>query len=116
MHDTRILAPCVALGFFIFFLLEKSIALGLAVVSMLGLFALVVRWPELGTLAVLFALYSNIAVLGMKTHTILRTTVQTSQMTISTAGQNSRVAVVMAGLCLILCVPLVYHFLIRKEN
>ena len=48
MHDARILAPCVALGFFIFFLLEKSIALGLAVVLMLGLFALVVRWPELG--------------------------------------------------------------------
>ena len=116
MHDTRIFAPCAALGFFIFFLLEKSIALGLAVVLVLGLFALVVRWPELGTLTVLFVLYSNIAVLGMKTHTILRTTVQTSQMTISTAGQNSRVAVVMAGLCLILCVPLVHHFLIRKEK
>lgn len=116
MHDTRILAPCVTLGFFIFFLLEKSIALGLAVVLVLGLFALVVRWPELGTLTVLFAIYSNIAVLGMKTRAVLSATVQTGQMTIATAGQNSRVAVVMAALCLILCVPLTYHFLIRKEK
>lgn len=115
-HETRILWPCVALGFLIFFLLEKSIVLGLAVVFVLGLFAMVVRWPELGTLFVLFAIYSNIAVLGMKTRAVLSATVQTGQMTIATAGQNSRVAVVMAALCLILCVPLAYRFLIRKEK
>lgn len=116
LHDTRILWPCAVLGFLIFLLLEKSIVLGLAVLFVLGLFALILRWPELGTLTVLFAIYSNIAVLGMKTQTILKTTVQTGQMTLSTAGQNSRVAVVMAGLCLILCVPLIHRFLIRKEK
>lgn len=116
MQDTRILWPCAVLGFLIFFLLEKSIVLGLAVVLVLGLFALVVRWPELGTLTVLFAIYSNLAVLGMKTRAVLSASVQTTQMTISTAGQNSRVAIVMAGLCLVLCVPLVYQFLIRKEK
>ena len=115
-HETRILWPCAALGFLIFFLLEKSIVLGLAVVFVLGLFALVVRWPELATLFVLFAIYSNVAVLGMKTRAVLSASVQTTQMTISTAGQNSRVAIVMAGLCLVLCVPLVYHFLVRKEK
>jgi len=103
-------------GFLIFFLLEKSIVLGLAVVFVLSLFALVVRWPELGTLTALFAIYSNIAVLGMKTPAILRTSVQTGQMTIATAGQNARIAVVMAALCLILSVPVAYHFLVCKEK
>lgn len=116
MHDTRILWPCAAFGFLIFFLLEKSVVLGLAVVLVLSLFALVVRWPELGTLTALFAIYSNVAVLGMKTRAGLIASVQTAQMTISTANQNSRVAVVMAALCLILCVPLVYQFLVRKEK
>ena len=116
MHDTRILWPCAVLGFFVFFLLQKSIVLGLAVVFVLGLFALVVRWPELGTLVALFAIYANIAVLGMKTRAILQTTVQTGQMTISTAGQNARVIVVMAALCLVLCIPLLYQFLVRKEK
>lgn len=116
MHDTRILWPCAVLGFLIFFLMQNSVVLGLAVVLVLGLFALVVRWPELGTLTVLFAIYSNVAVLGMKTRAGLIASVQTAQMTISTANQNSRVAVVMAALCLILCVPLVYQFLVRKEK
>jgi hypothetical protein len=116
MHDTRVFCLCAVFGFLIFFLLQKSIVLALALVLVLGLFALVVHWPGLATLFVLFAIYSNIAVLGMKTRAILSSTVQTGQMTISTAGQNSRVAVVMAGLCLILCVPLVHQFLIRKEK
>src|SRR6267378_4136538 len=116
MHDSRILLPCAALGFLIFFLLEKSVVLGLAVVLVLGLFALVSRWPELGTLIAQFAIYSNIAVLGMKSRAILQTTVQTGQMTISTAGQNARVVVVMAALCLVLCIPLLYQFLVRKEK
>jgi putative inorganic carbon (hco3(-)) transporter len=116
MHETRILWPCAALGFLVFFLLQKNIVLGLAVVFVLGLFALVMRWPELGSLFALFALYSNIAVLGMKTRAILQTTVQTGQMTISTAGQNARVVVVLAALCLLLCIPLLYQFLVRKEK
>jgi len=116
LQDTRILWPCAVLGFLVFFLLEKSIVLGLAVVFVLGVFALVARWPELGTLIALFAIYSNIAVLGMKTRAILQTTVQTGQMTISTAGQNARVVVVMAALCLVLCIPLLYQFLVRKEK
>lgn len=116
IHDSRILLPCAMLGFLFFFLMQNSIVLGLAAVLVLGLFALVVRWPELGTLTVLFAIYSNVAVLGMKTRAGLSASVQTTQMTISTAGQNSRVAIVMAGLCLILCVPLVYQFLVRKEK
>jgi len=115
-HDSRILLPFAALGFLLFFLLEKSVVLGLAVLLVLGLFALVARWPELGTLIVLFAIYSNIAVLGMKTRAILQTTVQTGQMTVSTVGQNARVVVVMAALCLVLCIPLLYQFLIRKEK
>jgi len=116
MHDTRIFCLCAVFGFVTFFLLQKSIVLGLALVVVLGLFALVARWPDLATLFVLFALYSNIAVLGMKTRAILSSSVQTSQMTISTAGQNSRVAIVMAGLCLILCIPLLHQLLIRKEK
>jgi putative inorganic carbon (hco3(-)) transporter len=116
MHETRILWPCAALGFLVFSLLQKNIVLGLAVVFVLGLFALVMRWPELGTLFALFALYSNIAVLGMKSRAILLSTVQTGQMTISTAGQNARVVVVLAALCLLLCIPFLYQFLVRKEK
>jgi hypothetical protein len=116
MHDSRILLPCAALGFLLFFLLEKSVVLGLAVVFVLGIFALVAHWPELGTLIALFAIYSNIAVLGMKSRATLLTTVQTTQMTVSTAGQNARVIVVMAALCLVLCIPLLYQLLVRKEK
>ena len=116
MHDSRILLPCAGLGFLMFFLLEKSVVLGLAVVFVLGIFALVAHWPELGTLIALFAIYSNIAVLGMKSRTTLLTTVQTGQMTVSTAGQNARVIVVMAALCFVLCIPLLYQLLVRKEG
>jgi len=116
MHDTRTLWLCAALGFLMFFLLEKNIVLGLAVTFMLGLFALVMRWPEWGTLIALFAIYSNVAVLGMKSRAVLLSTVQTGQMTIATAGQNARVVVVMAALCLVLCIPLLYQFLARKEK
>src|SRR5260370_34510289 len=52
----------------------------------------------------------------MKARAILQTTVQTGQMIISTAGQNARVIVVMAALCLVLCIPLLYQFLVRKEK
>ena len=116
MRDSRILLTCAGLGFLLFFLLEKSVVLGLAVVFVLGIFALVAHWPELGTLIALFAIYSNIAVLGMKTRATLLTTVQTGQMTVSTAGQNARVVVVMAALCLVLCIPLLYQLLVRKEK
>src|SRR5258708_24435338 len=116
MHDTRILWPCAVLGFLVFFIMEKSIVLGLGVVLVVGLLGLVGRWAELGTLIALFAIYSNIAVLGMESRAILQTTVQTGQMTISTAGQNARVVVVMAALCLVLCIPLLYQFLVRKEK
>src|SRR5256885_14727851 len=37
-------------------------------------------------------------------------------MTVSTAGQNARVIVVMAALCLVLCIPLLYQLLVRKEK
>jgi hypothetical protein len=116
MRDTRIVWPCAALGFLAFFLLQMNIVLGLAAIFVLGLFALVARWPELGTLFALFAIYSNIAVLGMKSRAVLLSTVSTGQMTVATAGQNARVVVVMAALCLLLCIPILYRCLVGKEK
>ncbi|HEV2494763.1 MAG TPA: O-antigen ligase family protein [Terriglobia bacterium] len=105
----RILIPCAAAGFLMLFLLQANTVLGLGALLVLGCLALMFRWPELGTLVVLFAIYSNIAVLAMRSHAAI-------EATAGSAEQNPRITMVLALLSLLLCVPLVHYFVIRKER
>lgn len=105
----RILIPCAAAGFLILFLLQASTVLGLGALLILGCLALMFRWPELGTLVVLFSIYSNLAVLAMRSRAAI-------EITAGSAENNPRISMVLAVLALLLCVPLVHYFIVRKER
>jgi hypothetical protein len=105
----RILLPCAAAGFLILFLIQQSALLGLGALVILGSLAAVFRWPEIGTLVFLFSVYSNLAVLAMRSQRYI-------QAAAGPAAENPRVAVVLAGLSLLLCVPLAHQLFIRKER
>jgi hypothetical protein len=107
--DARVLLPCVAAGFAIFLLLQKSVLLAAGALVIAGVVALMLRWPETGTWVVLFSLYSNIAVLAMRPQTAIRATA-------GSAAQNPRIAVVLVGMSLLLAVPLLHHLLVRKRR
>lgn len=109
IRHARVLLPCLMAGFLVFFLLQQSIALGAAAALILGCAGLVFRWPEIGTLAALFAIYSNLAVLGMRSQSAIQTTAGSPE-------QNSRIDVVLAVLALLLCAPLIYYFVVRKQH
>ena len=96
-------------GFLIFFLLQQSIALGAAAAIILGCAVLIFRWPVIGTLVALFSIYSNIAVLGMRSQSAVQTAA-------GSPDENSRIGVVLAILALLLCVPLVRYFVVLKRN
>src|SRR5258708_30645254 len=74
-----------------------------------GVLALMLRWPEIGTPVALFAIYSNVGVLAMRSQRAV-------QATAGTADQNPRIAIVLAAIALLLFVPLVHRLLIRKEQ
>ena len=106
-RDAWVVLPCVAAGFAIFLLLQKSALLAAGALVVVGVVALMIRWPETGTLVVLFSVYSNIAVLAMRPQTAI-------QATAGSADQNPRIAIVLAAMSLLLAVPLVHQFFIRK--
>lgn len=107
-RNASVVLPCAAAGFAIFALLQKSVLLGAAALVIAAIAALMLRWPELGTLVVLFSIYSNIAVLAMRPQTAI-------QATAGSAGENPRIAFVLAAMCLLLAAPLVHQLLIRKK-
>ena len=109
IRDTRTLLPCVLGGFLFLLLLWQSAGLAAGVIILVGFAGLMLRWPNVGTLAVLFAIYSNIGVLAMRSQNAI-------QASAGSAAQNPRIAVVLAALALLLTVPLVYHIVVRKEK
>jgi putative inorganic carbon (hco3(-)) transporter len=109
ISDARIVLMCVAAGFGIFYLLHLNALLALGALIIMGILALMLRWPEMGTLVVLIAIYSNIGVLAMRAQTAI-------QATAGSADQNPRIAIVLAAMSLLLFVPLVHQLLIRKEQ
>ena len=96
-------------GFVIIYLFHHSIVLAMGVLLFAGFLAFMLRWPETGTLVVLFSIYSNISVLAMRSQNAV-------QQTAGPADKNPRVAIVLAGLCLLLIVPLVFHLFTRKQK
>src|SRR6266853_2430304 len=109
LKNARVLLPCVAVGFAIFFLLNQNVLLAAGALIIMGILGLMLRWPEMGTLVVLFAIYSNIGVLAMRPQRAI-------QVTAGSADQNPRIIIVLAAMGLFLSVSLVHQLLIRKEK
>jgi hypothetical protein len=109
IRDARVLLACAVAGFGVLFLLYQSAMLAAGALIIMGVLALMLRWPEIGTLVALFAIYSNIGVLAMRSQRAI-------QATAGSADQNPRIAIVLAGMALLLFVPLVHQLLIRKEQ
>jgi hypothetical protein len=109
LRDAKVLLPCVAAGFGIFFLLYQNAVLAAGALIIMGILALMLRWPEMGTLVGIFAIYSNIGVLAMRSQTAI-------QASAGSADQNPRIIVVLAAMALLLLVSLVHQLLIRKEK
>ena len=109
LKNAKVLVPCVAVGFAIFFLLNQNVLLAAGALIIMGILGLMLRWPEMGTLVVLFAIYSNIGVLAMRPQTAI-------QASAGSADQNPRIIVVLAAMALLLSVSLVHQLLIRKEK
>jgi putative inorganic carbon (HCO3(-)) transporter len=108
-RQISILLPCVSAGFLIFFLLQPTILMVAGALILAGLLALVLRWPETGTLVVLFALYSNVSVLAMRSPSAIAASA-------GSADKNPRILVVLAALSLLLAVSLIYQIFVRKER
>jgi len=109
IRDTRVLSASLAAGFSIFLLLRQNALLAAGILIIMGFLALMLRWPETGTLVVLFSIYSNIGVLAMRHPTAI-------QVTAGSPGENPRIAVVFAVMALLLSVPLAHQLLVRKEG
>ena len=109
IRDARTVIPCVLGGFLFLALLQRSVELAAAFGLLVGLIALTLRWPNAGTMVVLFAIYSNIGVLAMRSQNAIRASA-------GSAEQNPRIALVLAVLALLLAVPLTYQIVVRKEK
>ena len=72
LKSAKVLLPCVAAGFAIFFLTNQNVLLAAGALTIMGILGLMLRWPEMGTLVVLFAIYSNIGVLAMRPQTAIQ--------------------------------------------
>ena len=107
LKSAKVLLPCVAAGFAIFFLTNQNVLLAAGALTIMGILGLMLRWPEMGTLVVLFAIYSNIGVLAMRPQTAI-------QASAGSADQNPRIIVVLAAMGLFLSLSLVHQLLIRK--
>lgn len=104
-----ILLTCAIVGFLVFYLVQPTIMLTAEVVLFVGLLSLSLRWPETGTLVVLFAIYSNISVLVMRSATAV-------EVSAGSPDRNPRITVVLAALSLFLAAPLLYQMFVRKER
>lgn len=109
IRNAKILLWCALAGFAIFFLLQLNVAVAAGALILVGVLALMLRRPELGTAVALFAIYSNIAVLAMRSQRAVQTTA-------GSAGQNPRIAMVLAAMSLFLLAPLVHQMVVRKQK
>ena len=98
-----------AAGFVMLMMLERSVLVLCAALLLAACLVVMLRWSQLGTLVVLFAIYSNIGVLAMRSPKAV-------QQAAGSLDQNPRIAVVLGALTLLLCVPLVYEIFVRKQK
>lgn len=110
-HPNRIgiLLPCAGASFLIFYFAKPTVLLTAGAMVLVGLLVMALRWPETGTLVVLFAIYSNISVLAMRSATGIEDSA-------GSPARNPRIIAVLAGLLLFLGVDLFYQIVVRKER
>lgn len=108
VRDAKVLLPFILAGFAVFFLLQLNVMVAVGALILVGVLGLMLRRPELGAAVAVFAIYSNIAVLAMRSQ-------RTVQSAAGSAGQNPRIALVLAAVSLLLLVPLV-HQIIRRQK
>lgn len=99
-----ILLPCAGAGFLVFFLLKPTFLLVTGALLAFGFLVVSARWPDAGTLAVLFLLYTNIAVLAVRPPGA------------EGAAAGPRTAVALVGMWLVLGATLAYRLFARKER
>jgi len=104
-----ILLPSASIGFLVFYLIRPTITLTLATLLFVGLLSLSLRWPEVGTLVVLFTMYSNISVLAMRSAAAI-------EASAGSPDKNPRIIAVLGAMSLFLAIPLFYRMFIRKEK
>jgi len=104
-----IIVPCASVGFLVFYVLKPTIILTVGTVLFFVLISFCLRWPETGTLVVLFAIYSNISVLAMRSSNAI-------EASAGSADRNPRILVVLGALSLFLAIPLLYQMLVRKDK
>ena len=98
-----------SIGFLVFYLIKPTIMLTAGALLFVGLLSLSLRWPEVGTLVVLFSIYSNIGVLAMRSSGAM-------EASAGTVDRNPRIMVVLGALSLFLAIPVIYQMFVRKEN
>ncbi len=96
--------PSASIGFLAFYLIRPTLTLLAATLLAVGFLAMFIRWPETGTLTVLFLLYSNIAVLAVRPPDS------------EGASGGLRTAVALGVLWLILGASLIYQILVRNQT
>jgi putative inorganic carbon (hco3(-)) transporter len=99
-----ILLACASVGFVIFYLLKPTFLLMVGTLIVFGFLLLSIRWPDTGTLAVLFLLYTNIAVLAVRPPGAVG------------AAAGPQTAIALVGMWLILAVALLYQIFVRKQR
>jgi hypothetical protein len=104
-----ILLPFASMGFLLFYLIKPNIVLTAGALLLLGLLSLSLRWPETGTLVVLFAIYSNISVLAMRSPEAI-------EASAGSPDRNPRIIVVSGALVLFLAIPFFYQLFVRKQK
>jgi putative inorganic carbon (HCO3(-)) transporter len=96
------------MGFLMLLVLNRSTVLMIGSLLILACLILMLRWPDAGTLVVLFAIYSNIGVIAMRSpNAVLQSA--------GSLDQNPRIAIVFVALSLLLCMPLLDQIFIRKQ-
>jgi hypothetical protein len=98
-----ILLPCASIGFLVFYLLKPTVLLTAATLLAFGFLAMFIRWPETGTLTVLFLLYTNIAVLAVRPPGTVG------------AAAGPRTVIALGAMWLILGASLINQVFVRKE-
>lgn len=97
----------LAAGFVVAFVIQRSLIVGFGSIVLLGLVAFMLRWPQAGTMFVLFVVYSNLAVAVLH----FRSGAQASGPMDS--GMKS---VLLGSVGLVLLVPLFYYLIVRRDS
>jgi len=109
MRRLAVVLAFTSIGFLVFYLIKPTIMLTAGALLFVGLLSLSLRWPEVGTLVVLFSIYSNIGVLAMRSSGAI-------EASAGTVDRNPRIIVVLGVLSLFLAIPVVYQMFVRKEQ